>query len=237
MNALWRPQYYQKVLALNPIAYWMLGEKSGAVAYEEVSGRAAGAQNGAHTGVTLWANGIGDGRLAIYYDGANDFTNSAAFAAAFNGAAGTILIWARVPSAGVWTDGADRRVITIQATGNNLIFIRRPAGSNNTLAWRYRAGGVSKSVALGGLSTIDWMLLGLTWDAAADQVKAYHNGAQTGATQNGLGAWAGAPAATTTTIGASSTVPAAVWDGDIQHGVVLDRVLTAEEITPLWSVE
>ena len=107
MRARWTPQYYQKVLSYDPIAYWMMDEKQGAVSYDMVTARNTGARNGAYTGVTLGQPGIGDGNTSPLFDGANDFTNiySASFNAAFNGAEGTLGIWMRVFNVAVWTDG------------------------------------------------------------------------------------------------------------------------------------
>jgi hypothetical protein len=233
-RAIWTPQY-------DPIAYWVLDEKSGTVAYDMVSGRVAGAQNGAHTGVTLGQPGIGDGRTAPFYDGTNDFTNvhSAAFAAAFNGGEGSLSIWARVANAGVWTDGTQREIVRFAADGNNYLDLYR-APPNNRITMLYNAGGTLENVAIDGLTTVDWMHWVVTWSASAGvngEVKVYLNGAQTGATQTALGVWVGALAAASTCIGAFSTVPAAVWNGYLDHCAVWDRPLLSTEVAGLAVIE
>jgi len=225
------------VLATNPIAYWVLGEKSGTVAYDLVSGRAVGAQNGAHTGVTLGADGIGDGRTSPLYDGANDYTNvfSATPAGALNGQEESVALWARVSGAGVWTDSTRRDMFFTQVDGNNYVILRRNTG-NNQLGWLYNANGTGKSVALGGLTTTDWMQIGITFSRSAGvngEMIAYYNGAQTGATQTALGNWAGA--IVNCTIGATNTVPANVWSGYIAHAAVWNRALSAAEIAILYK--
>ena len=231
-------QYHQHVLETAPIAYWRLDEKQGTVAYEQVAQN--GAQNGTHTGVTLYQPGIGDGTICPYYDGANDYTSiwSAALVAAFNGSEGTALAWARVANIGVWSDGANRMVMQVRVDANNRFFLLRRGAVNNQIFYVYNAGGVSESVALGGLTTLDWMQWGLTWSASAGangEVRAYYNGAQTGATQVALGAWAGAPIAADTNIGCSdNTVPADLWHGWLAHGALWDRPLSPAEIYALY---
>ncbi|GAI14148.1 unnamed protein product, partial [marine sediment metagenome] len=75
--------YDDKVLGMDPIAYWPLSETSGLVANCLVNP----AQNGVYTGVTLGQPGIGDGNTAPYFDGTNDYVDvlTAAFIAAYNG--------------------------------------------------------------------------------------------------------------------------------------------------------
>lgn len=230
-------QYHQRVLATDPIAYWVQDEKSGAVAYDLVSGRVAGAQNGAYTGVTLGQDGIGDGRTSPYYGGANDYTNihSATLAGAFNSSTGTALIWFRIGAAGVWTDGNQRNALTLVVDGANGIQIFKD-GNANLMACRYRAGGVTKNVVIPSGGTLDWIHIGLTWNKPADEMRPYYNGTQFGATQNGLGVWAGNLAAAFTNIGCYQTIPNFVTNGYIAHVAVWGRVLAAE-IADLAVVE
>jgi hypothetical protein len=192
------------------------------------------ARNGAYTAVTLGAAGVGDGRTSASFDGSTSVANifGASLATAFNGAEGTAAIWLRVSSAGVWTDATVRRCVIGQVDANNRIDILRSA-ANNTIQFFYRAGAVSSSVNAGSQSSTGWIHAALTWNKAADQVKAYLNGAQAGATQTGLGVWAGTFAATTTCIGASSTAPATVWSGTLAHTALWDRALTLAEIASL----
>jgi len=230
-------QYHERVLATDPIAYWPLDEKQGTVAYDWVSGRSVGAQNGAHTGVTLYQPGIGDGRTSPLYDGVNDYTNihSAAFVAAFNGAEGTAAIWARVNAAGVWTDGQTRMAFYIAVDGNNRVTVGKSA-LNNTIFWTYTAGGVNLAPTNASTST-DWMHMAVKWSKRAGEsgeMRGYLNGAQPGATQINLGVWAGALNNTTTVIGAQSTVPALIWLGWLGHCAVWDRALSAATIADLY---
>ena len=96
-------QHVRNVRRANLIAYWPLGETSGSIA-ADLSGNE---QHGTYTGVTLAQPGIGDGRSAPFFDGANDFVNvlSPGLASAFNGAAGTIALWFHVNSPASWNQG------------------------------------------------------------------------------------------------------------------------------------
>jgi hypothetical protein len=228
--------YVAKVRALSPIAYWILGEHEGTIAYCQI----APTQNGTYTGVTLGNAGIGDGQVCPSYDGANSYTRiySAALAAAFNGAAGTAMVWARVTNVGVWTDGSERRTMTIRVNNSNRIIIGK-SNANNVLRWAYQAGGTLELVDVAGHSETDWFNMTLTWDVAAGvngEVKAFFNGAQTGATQTALGVWAGPLDVSTTVVGAATTTPTGVWDGWLSHCALWDSALTPAQVASLASV-
>ena len=229
-------RYIDKVLGYGPIAYWPLNEQSGTVARCLVNP----AQNGTYArdvSVMTTGAGIGDGNTAPLFDGTNDYVDiySATLNAAFSGSEGTLVLWVRVLNVGVWTDGTLRIAARLYVNGTNYAQLAR-SGVNSTLAYDYTAGGVYDGVALGGLATTTWMQLGVTWSAAADQVRAYHNGIQTGATQTVLGAWAGALDAARTIIGAAVTPPAALWSGWLAHCIVWDRALAPAEIAALAVV-
>jgi hypothetical protein len=220
----------------------VLDEKSGTVAYEMVSGRVAGAQNGTHSaGVDHMQDGIGDGRTASGYDGTNDYTDvfTAAIAAALNGDTGSVLIWARVSGAGVWTDGTRREALRFIDTDDANEYFWIAKDSNNNQWWfRYSAGGTIDDVRVASGAPLTFVPLLLTWDVnagASGEVKAYASGAQVGATQVGLGAWVGA--IDEATIGAASAVPLSPWSGWLQHCVVWDVTLTDAEAADLNRVE
>src|SRR3990170_3594314 len=130
--------YYEKVLGIqsaNLLAYWPVWEASGAVA-DNMEGTAA--RDGAYTGVDLGQPGIGDGNTCPWWDGANDYCNiySTSLRDAFNGAEGTIAVWAKVNSAAVWADGLYRYVFQLRVDGSNLVIVRKDSTSNR-LAWIY----------------------------------------------------------------------------------------------------
>lgn len=220
-------RYTNRVLTLGPIAYWAMGETGGTAALDAT----VNARNGIYTGVTLGLSGIGDGRSAATFDGATSYNNiySAGLAGAFNGQLGSVIIWGKVSAAGVWTDGTARRLIYLAADTNNRVSLVK-AAANNEIDWLYVAGATSKSAGITSFSPSGAFCAGLTWDKAGDAVKFYVNGVQSGATQTGLGTFAGSLAAATTLIGAISTAPANVWSGILAHGAIFNRALTAAEM-------
>jgi hypothetical protein len=234
-RAIWTPQYYQKVLALDPIAYWLLDEKSGTVAYDLVAEN--GAQNGTHTGVTLGQPGIGDGRTSPLYDGANDFTNihSATLASAFSGDEGSISIWAKVSAAGVWTDAANRSSVRLSTdTGDYIMLYKRTVNNSYRLE---RFDGAIDQITVATSST-DWMHFIFTWSIAADEVRAYYNGALSGAPVAGLAAFTGTLQANLTNIGcANSGVPNLIWSGWLDECALFNRPLSADEASYLWAIQ
>jgi hypothetical protein len=216
--------YVAKVLATNPFSYWTQGEHEGAVAYCRINP----SQNGAYDSVSLGQAGIGDGQVCPLYNGGSSYNNvfTATWAAAFNGATGSIVLWAKVADAGVWTDGTNRIAFRLDVDGANLIYLRRET-TNNVLEWRYRGPTRIKA----GVSTTDWMCLGLTWSGGSAQ--AYYNGAAEGAALAG-GAWAGVPFRAT--IGSASVPAAAVWRGSISHVALWDSAQTPATMASLATV-
>ncbi len=219
----------QGIQSANLQAHWPLAD-TGSTADDESGNN----YDGTHTAVTSGATGIGDGRDATTYDGSTSYTDiySSGFASAFSGAAGTVSVWAKVSGAGIWTDGTNREVVRILADGSNYVIIDRDT-ANDTLRFLYNAAATTETVTVSTSST-DWMHLAITWSKANDEVKVYFNGSQSGGTQTGLGTWAGSPATNTTNIGAPDNTPSGnVWDGDIAHVAVWDKVLTSSEISDL----
>jgi len=213
------------------IGLWLQNEQAGSVCRDY----SPYAHNGTYSGVTLAAARGPRGLFAPSYDGANDYTNiySASLVSAFNGQEGTVIAWARVSGAGVWTDGVSHDVVNLQADASNYVVIRK-ATANNTIALRYGAGGVDKSVYWASGGTLTWACYAITWSKSANQVAAYINSGPTG-TATGLGTWAGSPASTTTNIGAFSTTPVNPWSGLIGPVILLNRAATPAEIAAAYN--
>lgn len=135
-------------------------------------------------------------------------------------------------AAGVWTDATERRLVTLFADSSNLSYLRRTT-TNNQLSWQYTAGGTSKTVTLTTAGPVGWQHIALTISKTADQMIAYINGAQTGATQTGLGTWVGALSNTRTVLGASITTPLTVWSGYLAHAALWSTPLSAAQVAAL----
>lgn len=231
--------YTNKVIAVAPaslIAYWPMAEASGSTAVNE---EGTAARNGTYPAPTatptLGQAGIGDGRTAPTFDGGDYVTiQTASLAAAFNGAEGTLAGWFKVSAAGDWTDGAERNVVRFAVDGNNSVHLRKHT-TNNNLLWLYAAGGTGKLVTLATAAPLTWQHMAITWSAAADQMKAYINGAQTGATQTGLGIFAGSLSTSLTFIGANTSI-ANFWKGGLAHVAAWTTPLSAAQILSIATV-
>lgn len=225
--------YSQRVLRTRPanlIAYWPLSEAVGSVAYD-LSGNS---RNGAYTGVDLGQPGIGDFLPSPMFDGANDYVNvySAGLAGAFNGNEGTLLVWAKVGSAGIWTDGTARCIVQIRVDASNKLYFLHTTVSGQ-IEVVYAAGGTANARLVTGQSSVAWQSYAISWSKSANEVRVYLNGSQQGAALTGLGAWVGVLASTVTIIGATSTTPTGVWSGWVAHAVIWSVALTPAEIARL----
>jgi len=153
----------------------------------------------------------------------------------FLGDEGTILAWAKVANAGVWTDGTKRDIANVYVNGDNYVSIHRST-VDARLNLYYKAGGVAEALTMTPLADVDFMPLAITWNKSGDAVKIYKDGAQVGATATGLGVWVGNLSVGNTTIGASSTIPADVWSGNIGPVALWNQALTADQIAYLSTV-
>ncbi len=227
--------YLEKLLTIqsaNLIGLWPMDETSGSVADD----KSPKGNDGAYTGVTLNDSTFLNGRPVGLWDGTNDFNNIIAVSGEFDGDAGTAAIWMKVSGVGVWTDAAVRglmRLATADDLGEVSIIKNNAAGTMQLLR---TAGGTTKNVNVTSLTSTDWIHFALTWDKVADEVKAYMDGVQKGSTQTTLGAFAGAPAAGKTNIGARRTVPQNVWDGWLAYGALWTVALTPAEILKVATV-
>lgn len=219
--------YTAKIAGLSPLSYLPLGDATGTTA-TDASGNG---RTGTYSNVTLGATGIGDGRTSATFVPASTphiAWHSVSLANAFSGAAGTLMIWSKVSAAGVWADGVARYMAQIFADGSNQIYIRKNAGASS-MQFVYVAGGTTEAV-IATYSGTGWTHFAVTWDKAAEQMKAFTNGAQTGTTQGTLGTWAGTPVALNTVIGAISTAGTNAWDGTLGHAAVFASALTPTQI-------
>jgi len=204
---------------------------AGYVEFDDVSVREVNPLNGDITGVTINQDAGSLLKKAYLFDGTNDYVDaySPELNSLFDPTKGTLLAFAKVANAGVWTDGAFRYALSLRADADNTIEVFK-RNTNNALDLLYVAGGTQSRVSLTGLTNTDWLLLTLKWDTTVDKVQGYLNGTQSGADKTGLGTWIGNLASNQTTIGASSITPTAVWDGLICHPVLFRDVLTDAEI-------
>lgn len=178
--------YTDKVMGYSPTSLWMLKETSGAATVSEVSA----AQNGTYTGVTL-ANGTTPwGDPCPYFDGTTAHADiiSAALTASFPGTEGTLVFWMKA-AAGTWTNGTSGTPFHVQGNGGqSRVSIFKESG-NNEMKWWYRADGESDTVTDNAMASYDWYQIAMTWSDSANEMKAYKNATQTGATKAANSTW------------------------------------------------
>jgi hypothetical protein len=189
--------------------------------------------NGKYTGVTLGQPGIGDGFTCPLFDGATNITNvfSSGQQVGFNPLAGTLSAWFRMSASGVWTDGAVRYLMVFSVDANNEVSIHKPT-TNNRLRYFTAMGGTNKFVDVTTSSTA-WNHVALTYDKMADAAIAFINGVQSGATQTGLGVWAGSIVANKSNIGAGTVTPSLIHSGFLEHAAYHNIALVPAQIQQL----
>lgn len=227
--------YIERALRVRPIAYWPQIELRGTVAHCVVNPE----QDGAYSSdVAGWSRipGVG-GYTAPYFDG-NDAINiqTPAFQAVFDGTEFSIVQWVQIGNVGVWTDGTRRESIRLIDTTDYLDYVwQSKSNANNQWYWQRVGNGVAKIISGASGAPLVWVCKAITCSEAADELKAFVNGVQFGATQHGLGAWAGTIDAAW--IGDSNGAGANPWIGGIQHTMAFGRALPESELEYLAVAE
>ncbi len=212
------------------VSYLPLDERVGSVAYDYTQkGR-----NGAYIAVTLGAAGIGDGRSAASFNGSTSYVNwySAALAVTFNGAEGTLMGWAKVANAGVWTDEAQRFIALLRADNNNYVSFDKSATATGPRLL-YVAGATIRSF-IPAFTGANWFNVAIVWSSSGGYVRGFFNGGQSGADQI-PGTWVGSLGSTLTAIGSGGGA-SNVMNGFIAHALVLNRAATAAEIAEAYRM-
>ena len=228
--------YYLKLLSAKPanlIAYWPLWEASGSVA-NDFSGNA---RHGAYTGVTLGEIGIGDGRTCPWFDGIaqNDRVNvySTGLASAVSFSEGSIMVWAKVNSAAVWTDAVNRIMFSLNSGGGESIYMDKLDASS--IRFNYTGNGVTRNYALAGLSDIDWMCLAFTWSVANAECKCYKDGVLV-QTLLAPDPWTGSLWVDGANIGQVYVGAGNNWHGWLAHAAMWNTPLTETQVANLAAL-
>ena len=132
-----------------------------------------------------------EGRFSFGFeaDAVAEIVDIIAIAPAFNGAFGTASVWFKVSDTDDLSAAANRYILWLEVNANNRIKIGIE-GTN--LLFEYTAGAVTKSVAAAHPSIdTNWHNYLITWNNITGDMEAYFDGVQFGATQAGIGVWAG----------------------------------------------
>lgn len=142
----------------------------------------------------------------------------------------TLIAFAKVSSAGVWSDGVNRRIVGFSAVDGLNFFVLNKGTTTNNLQFQIDLASTSKTVndstRVG--ATTDWFMVAMTGSKAADQFIAYLNGVPTGSIQTGLGQWVGNLLNSVAVIGASSNAGTAPWSGSIAHVALFNAPLAPD---------
>lgn len=237
LNPLLGGEYSDKVIGYGPIAYYPLWEATGSTA-EDWSGNN---HDGTYSNVmladpeTTGPDGVNvcPGFRAT---GSHVDIYSAGLNADFDGTDGTVIGWAKVRVAVRWTDGYARNAIAMTSSGHNYLYVGK-RHTDNTFQFHYVSSTQTARVYHTSFSPLVWFHWAMTWNAAADEMKAYINGAQVGSTQTGLGSWTEALASYGAVIGADdSTTPSFEWRTWLAHVAIFGSALPGTAIADLAEV-
>lgn len=226
--------WYQKILATRPanlVTFWRLNEESGTNANDS----SANNLDGTYVDATL-ANATLDGSPVPLLDGAAGFVNvySAGLSTKFNGAAGTIIIPVKMADVNVWSDGTHRTFIGIFNALESSYVLLKKRNITGYLQFTYNIGGTPLSLSpLSYDKETGWIVVGITWDKAVDEVKVYLQGAQVSSTLTGMGVWSGSLSSARCVIGALTTTPGELHKGWVGPTAIWDVALTAAEMLAL----
>lgn len=134
LNRLQSLAYFEKVLSLNPLVYFPMGEMSGTIAVDY--GNLG--EDATYNNITLAQPGIGDGKTSVLGDGSADYLDfySATLNTDWDGDEGSLLIWYKPLNVGVWSDGTLDMLVQIRADADNRIFLQKHTANNSIMAYR-----------------------------------------------------------------------------------------------------
>jgi hypothetical protein len=161
------------------------------------------------------------GSLAPYSDGVNDYGNidTTNLDGVFNGSELSAVIFVKIPAV-AWGDGQRRHMLNLRGDSQNFLILEKHTVANN-LRLFYMSGAVGKLITHNTGGDTNWISVGASVSAAADEVRFFVNGAQVGATATGLGAWAATGLDRALIGGASPSVPTNVFTGYLAYVAVL----------------
>ena len=215
------------------ISYLPLKEASGTT-LADVSGNGRNGAVGGATGPTLGVEGVGDTKTAVSFPGSAAYINwySAGLAGAFDGAEGSLIVWAKVSAVGVWSDDSYRVIALLYTDSSNQINIAR-SSTDNLLLLQHVAGGTDRNVYPAFNASSAWVMLGITWSVTNGAVIFYVNGARVWS-PGAPGTWSGALNSNATILGAINVGAGYGWSGSEAHTLLLNRPATDAEMLSVY---
>jgi hypothetical protein len=218
--------------AANLIFYVPMQETSGTTA-DDVSTTNA---NCTYVGSPLLGqSGIGDGSASVKLDGTTAQRITVPVATLdtpFDPTVGTLLIWGRVASAGIWTDGTLDCLCEF-GTGVSGRLLLNKATTNNTIQIQWIDSVGTKQFSNGSFTSTNWFSLCVKW-SAANGVDGFLNGVVLGTNQT-YAAWtATTPLSNSwTAIGDYISTGNSPWNGWLAHCAIWNVRLSNSEIAAI----
>lgn len=145
---------------------------------------------------------------------------------------GSLIVWAKVDGAGVWSDNADRNIALIRADAQNRLILRKTAA--NSLSLSYEANNVADFYVQASTEIL-WFPIGMTWSLSGDALQYYYK-TDNVASDSGLGVWTGNLSSIQTLVGAENQDPAFVFHGNLAHGQLYNTAWDADTMKYLMSL-
>lgn len=237
-SGLDQPLYANKVLNTRPsalIGYWPLWDLSGSNAIDLKNGNPLTYNN-----PVLGNPGIQPSSPCPSFNGSTDICSFPAGTLSFlNGVgefkpdAGTLMVWGKVSSSAIWTDGLSHVLVAFGVDANNGLLLLKNT-MNNELQSRYVVGGVDQFISIDGVTTTDFFCFAMSWSVGANIEIAYLNGVNRGNTTMPVAAWVGALTAGRTEVAGILTV--LHWSGFLAHIALWNDILSDTEIANLASL-
>jgi uncharacterized delta-60 repeat protein len=224
------------VSALNPIAYWRLGESAGSTAAVDTTGNN---HNGTYNGPILGAPGIIPGDTAAQFDGVDDYVHAGNFDIDGSSNGITLTGWFNVDD----FSGHHQQTLISKANGSDAddhwwtLSIDR-VGYKHWLKLQLKAGGETTTlIATGGyLVPGQEYFAAATYDATSGEMRLYLNGVEVGNTTHSRGGAVDINSSVPVYIGASSNSLYQPFYGQIDEVAVFEQVVTASQIHNLFHV-
>ena len=226
--------YRKKVIATTPIAYWPLDETSGTAAtnYGSIGDTANAVYDG--VGLVLADTAGPSGTcLAPKFPAGTARVNlySAALNTGINRQEISLMCWVKVTEAAVWSDATSRRCVSL--LGASFIIRIVKTATANRMELYYSDGTTADLVNIATSAPTGWTQFVITVTKTGDQLIAYINGSQSGATQTGIGTASGNLVATLNNVGSYDQLYGNPFNGWLADVAIWDRVLTPTEVAAL----
>lgn len=216
-----------------PVALWPLGDLTGTVATETVSGL-----NGTYENVTLnnAAGPNGHKRVPLFVPASlsNVDVYSTGLNTAFDGDEGTLLCFVKALNSTIMTDGTRGWFVKFSADATNTVEMYNDNQAVGRIIWRRLSGGSDK-IRTGDFGNVfGWMQVAIVWSKAGNYVRAVHNGAQVGADLTTFNSWVGNLNATTTALGSTNNSGTTPWSGWLGFYALFDTPLTIANLRDIY---